>query len=516
MTAVVVNIRDAAGAIHTRMDQDAWEQLVAALAADPETIDELAVAISRFRIGGVNPIRSVFGEYSPGENWALIEPTAVVDLAARLLAVDERVGELSRSDYIELTAESRGKMYTVVIDYELDAEWQLNGTLAGWSEQSAARRAQRQVRPTDNDRSVLYGELVRFIVEHRKDDSMVVAEDRVAALHAAWLTTPRADLGGRTPRQALLQDRHRVERDLDSRTRQWSVFGECPIGIEPSSAAYRYGPIGRHEFIIYYDLVRYLLGELLECRTVPDELPDGDETRRLTRLQIEWMQTPREDLGGRTPFTVIDDERRRIPPVVGKDEACIDPNCPICRMMADADFGPTFWFLDGYHLDDEFVFSASETEEEWRLDGGGWESSLPPRVVEPTSPEPSLPPPSRIWQYSQMNEALIMEIPTQQRLTLILFGIGGHLAELAEEAGNDSDAKGNMKVLLDRFEDVRTAMRDRVHWLSRSLIEQCCDILEGLAALRPAWAEKCWDLQRKFLWLDELVESWSHELDVPY
>ena len=83
-------------------------------------------------------------------------------------------------------------------------------------------------------------------------------------------------------------------------------------------------------------------------------------------------------------------------------------------------------------------------------------------------------------------------------------------------ARQDTDAKGSVIKLLDHFEDLRGAIRDRMHWLSRSLIEQCCDVLEGLASLRPAWAEKCWDLQRKFLWLDELVESWSREIDVPF
>ncbi|MFM2093480.1 MAG: hypothetical protein RIS70_604 [Planctomycetota bacterium] len=516
MTEVVfVNVRDAARAIHARISREAWEHLQAALAADPETIEELTRAMSRFRLGSSSepgPLETA----TPGENWDRQDPTAVVDLAARLVAVDERVGEVSRSDYVEISGEIRGKQRTVVLDYKLSPDWQLNSTLSGWAEQAKERRAKRTAPSIANDRAVLYGELVRFLVEHQHDPAIQAAEDRVAALHAAWLTTPREDLGGRTPREALIREIDRIERDIETRSRQWSYFGECPVGVEPSSAAYRNGPPGRHEFVMYYDLVRYLLGKLLECREVPDNQPTADEIQRLTRLQIEWMQTPIEDFGGRTPFNVIDDERRRIPPIAGSDEACIDPNCPICRMMADGSFGPTFWYLDGSHIDDEFVFSCSSTESDWESVRYSW-ASLPSSLgSDLASTEGSLPPKSRVWQYSQMNEKLIQEIPPQQRMTLILFGIGGHMAELAEDARQDNDAKGNVMKLLDHFEDLRGAIRDRMHWLSRSLIEQCCDVLEGLASLRPGWAEKCWDLQRKFLWLDELVESWSREIDVPF
>ncbi|MFN5101430.1 MAG: hypothetical protein ACK5GJ_01400, partial [Planctomycetota bacterium] len=48
----------------------------------------------------------------------------------------------------------------------------------------------------------------------------------------------------------------------------------------------------------------------------------------------------------------------------------IDCNCPICLMMAEGAFGPSFSRIDGHHLelDEDFAFSMAETLEDWELE----------------------------------------------------------------------------------------------------------------------------------------------------
>ena len=49
------------------------------------------------------------------------------------------------------------------------------------------------------------------------------------------------------------------------------------------------------------------------------------------------------------------------------DGSHLDCDCPICQAEAEGEFGPSFLWFDGHHLEleDEFAFSLCETREEW-------------------------------------------------------------------------------------------------------------------------------------------------------
>ena len=91
--------------------------------------------------------------------------------------------------------------------------------------------------------------------------------DTLKQIHAAWLLTPRDDLGGACPREVALDRHDHLMWDLQDRCEQWSLLGECPRGLSESSHAFRYGGFGTHELVKYYDLVRELLWSCWEQLT---------------------------------------------------------------------------------------------------------------------------------------------------------------------------------------------------------------------------------------------------------
>ncbi len=183
--------------------------------------------------------------------------------------------------------------------------------------------------------------------------------------------TPRDDLGGRIPRQCLHGGIGWIEHVIDGQ--RWQISRKEPPVPIPNSMAYRPNvPMGLSEVCMYFDLCRELIDAgwiwmgahandacLLE---VVEQL-----TVYLVEVQQSWIRMPHE--GGSSPSAIIHAERHRSPRVVGVDEEnhILDCNCPICQMMAEGSFGPTFVSLDGHHLElhDEFAFSTCETYEEW-------------------------------------------------------------------------------------------------------------------------------------------------------
>src|SRR6185369_3151864 len=110
-------------------------------------------------------------------------------------------------------------------------------------------------------RRILFGKpLFKFITDEFAANRESEDENLFTEIHAKWLMTGREDLRGKTPRELLLEKREFISSDLDSRARQWSFTNECPPGLPENSKAYRLAGFGTHEIVIYYDLVRFLLG----------------------------------------------------------------------------------------------------------------------------------------------------------------------------------------------------------------------------------------------------------------
>lgn len=202
------------------------------------------------------------------------------------------------------------------------------------------------------------------------------------AVHRDWLMTPREDLGGRMPRELL----HGAIRWSDAVT--WGQelrfhSGEPMVAVPDDWDGYATAPMGSQEMCIYFDLCR----EVIEAgwywchaqrgllATDPHASVHAQFVSFLREVKEEWLASPFE--GGSPPNFILECDRRRVPrgagiPIQGiegvETESHIpDCDCPICAMMADGMFGPSFSGFDGHHLelDDEFAFSMYETRKEW-------------------------------------------------------------------------------------------------------------------------------------------------------
>jgi hypothetical protein len=427
--------RDWSGTVH---GSDA-DRAIAALSADPVTLEELEDASARFARPGAHG--RFFANLRPGLH---AEPydagLVVIDLLARLVAIDSTYSAPGLEGVVEY---HDGHCCTqTALRYHLADDWFFLSDTNSWPHVAEERRKQRAARPPLDARAVFYGRpLLEFVARgtfaafarrdeiatavraqwaeqarqrlakaadlaaDQVDESQLTLEeitprtwpgqeryaspfyDTLRQIHADWLLTPRADLGGECPRSIALARHDHLMWDLQDRCDQWSRLEECPRGLAESSHAFRYGGFGTHELVKYYDLVRELLWSCWEqltelapapiARNPPDLMTVSDflttEVPRLESAREAWLDAPDSECHGRTPRSIIDRERARLPEGMSGQDAMIDPDCPCCQMMSELP-GPAFWHLDGSGMDDDFAFDLyRRTQEEWEEERRSWE-----------------------------------------------------------------------------------------------------------------------------------------------
>ena len=298
----------------------------------------------------------------------------VIDLAARVVASD--------STYLDPGPEGAvhyhdgEKRTDIPISYHLPDDWRFVKSVEAYQWCAERRRGERQALPPLDARPVLYGSpMIEFVHEaaaqlrnkpripsgNAERDQETAVRD-IVQIHASWLTRPREDLRGRSPRDVMLEKQDLINLDMDSRCMQWSIQGEGPPCLPVDSFAYRYGGFGIHEWVVYYDLVRFLLWTAVE-KTISHS--------SLTQIKTDWLERPYRDYDSRSPANIIDNERRRLPITATAEEIMIDEDCECCRMMAmeaEMGFGPTFWHLDTSNMEEEFAFSTCITKQEWEAE----------------------------------------------------------------------------------------------------------------------------------------------------
>ena len=533
MSQIAMTIADRRRALHGRPHGSFADVVVAALSAEPETIEELGAALARF----VEPARrEELAAWSPG---TCDEPfdagICIVDLAARLVVVQSTYS--SPGPKGEVLHPDPQKDRDVWLPYHVSDDWEFSAEVQGWAQLAEARRGRRAATPPLDARAVLYAEVAGFLVgeclaargeeagdtdwsppegwslrelpERAAQSEKPRAEDAVAEIHARWLMTPREDLRGRSPREVLLARKEHVDWDLQDRCHHWAFLGDCAPGLVPESAAFRFGGFGGHENILYYDLVRYLAWECWErvvqpeAAGAPGPLAEADLVRKLHEARDAWLDSPdAEDLSGWTPRQVIDRERARLPMAVSGREAMVDEDCPLCQMMAE-DMGPTFWHLDGCNMDGDFPFSFHPTRREWEKERAQWEDfnrrfeekerkrreagvpdEAPPWDDHEESPSP--------WCRSISNPDAGSEPPS-----IALFGIGSHVAELGVDLKDSPETAPLAPRLNGQFGNLRAAISDPAPALVEPVVERFCEELDSVSEARPDLAAKCADLQRQ-------------------
>ncbi len=479
----MLNVCDPGRAVHGMPHASQVDVLVAALSADPETIEELQAALCRFL--PADEARRFFAVWSPGVNTEAFDAgLCVIDLAARLVMIDSTYSLPGPRGRVEAADPSgKGK---VPVPYHLAEDWLFLRDVEYWEGRAKERREKRLSGPPLDARAVLYGKVCEFIARAAIAES--IKDETIPAIHSRWLMTPRDDLGGVAPRDLLLSRREHLSWDLEDRSEQWSTLGACPPGLAPDTFAYRFGAFGTHEIVLYYNLVRRLLHDCRVRQEREGKPTDfAGEICRLEMLRDQWLETSDwMDLHGRTPASVIARERARLPEGMTGAEAVIDHDCPLCQMMADMP-GPVFWHLDGCNMDDDFAFSFHRTREEWEAEQREFEE-MDRRAKEHMARESAG---GSIWKRSYSNEDSFAQFPG-----LALFGLGAHLAELTQDLKDAGAEPGIIDHLNRAFGNVREAVESSTNALVDPAVERLCEQLTDIAEAHIALTDKCSDLAR--------------------
>lgn len=391
MSEVKLNLIDSRTILTGTIHGSVADACIAALSAEPETIPELAVALGRYikATDDSNP----FGWFHPRsdiDERPYDAGIVVIDLAARIGAAESTYSNLQPEGEIGYHDGNHGT--DISIPYRVPEDWLFVNSIDAyrWSRE---RRIQDR-KPAFDARPVLYGRpLLAFIAgaitpeiralkpqaSYRKNtpesdpesvedlEQDCTLDTQLARIHAAWLTMPREDLHQNSPRDIMLEKQDFIDFDLHTRSLQWSFLNEGPPCLTRDSYAYRFAGFGTHEWVVYYDLIRYLLRTAVEF----DWRDTESAVAKLEQLKSGWLENGNDEFDGRTPAVIIDNERKRLPEALAPEQLIIDEDCECCRMMAqDAamGFGPGFWHLDGSHMEEEFAFSSCKTIQEWETE----------------------------------------------------------------------------------------------------------------------------------------------------
>src|SRR6476620_10988185 len=400
MSEVKLNLVDAERVLHGTIHGSVAGSCVAALSAEPETIAELDAALARYLKlcdsgGHFRSFRSNdFGADTRPE--LDTEPwdagIVVIDLAARIVANESSYSQPGPEG--EVCYHDGHAATDVSILYRLPDNWLFVNSVDAYRWSRERRLRERAANPAFDARPVLFGRpLLEFLINTYRSlptetrnafvsQSQLATDEEsptqealakeVGAMHARWLLTVRTDLRGQSPRDVLLAKQDYLDFDLHTRSLQWSQQNEGPPCLAKDSFAYRFAAFGTHEWVLYYDLVRYLISSLIDLESdVGVSEPVDRVIEALEQIKTAWLENPQPDFDGRVPAIIIDNERKRLPQAMRPHDMIIDEDCPVCRMLGNEGppgMGVGFWHLDGAHMDDGFAFSHYTTPEEWEAE----------------------------------------------------------------------------------------------------------------------------------------------------
>ena len=160
MSYIRLNITDQKQTIHDEVHGSFGDVILAALTAEPETIDELAWAVERFvKAENDTPVFARFARY---ENLAPYDAgILVIDLAAHVIAADSTYSLPAINGSVRVPSEvpknNEDKNEDVYVPYRLSPDWLI---VYGMPEYEGVCRRRREARfatvPLDA-RAVLYG-----------------------------------------------------------------------------------------------------------------------------------------------------------------------------------------------------------------------------------------------------------------------------------------------------------------------------------------------------------------------
>ena len=362
MSEIRINILDANRAANGTLHGSMADAILAGLASEPETIEELADAMARFA-KPADDERHLAG-FVDGINEVPWDAGIVfVDLAARVFTAESSYSILMPEGEVQF--HNSRELTEVWLPYRVPRDWLFLDSVDEYEAVAGQRRAKRAAVPPLDPRPVLYGAIAEFVARECHAARKLGKECPVAEIHAKWLMTPCDELRGLTPREILLLQREHIDWDMQSREVQWSRLKEAAPCLNQDSYAYRYAGFGTHEIVIYYNLVRMLIADCWKRMSEETEISIQDEIAYLEQAKAEWLDSPDPEYGGKTPSCLIEYERKRLPWVSSEEDSPFEDDCPYCQALAKERLEPGFWHLDGCNMDNDFAFSFFHTQEEW-------------------------------------------------------------------------------------------------------------------------------------------------------
>jgi hypothetical protein len=518
----------------TSLDEDAATTLIAVASEDPNCWDDIAACWPRYRTPPVPefadglPIEAVD---SATAHTALDQHDSwvVIDLIKKRIITGRDVEPIGRDQAFAMVVDDDGKQHCP-LSVHLPPWWEMHEqTDASAIDQDresplAVPRVNRQVlfgQPMIEDLATR----MLDVVETQPWLSSGAAQDASSRydftiqVHRDWLMTPRPDLGGLMPRQMLHGAHQWIEHLVWSQRIRFDDGGEV-VAAPTSVSGYDDAPMGSEEMVIYFDLCRELIAAGWQW-CVENEVGDRSQRERelvmfLDEVKQQWLGSPFED--GSPPRFIIECSRRRVPrgvgvPIVGMteretEEHMIDCDCPICEMMADGMFGPSFAHLDGHYLDldDEFAFSMHETREAWeeqQREFAEMSARIDREMAERKANSETEPNEFASAWSGQMSDGPLPGDPQgHMKLAFLLAEVVGTL----QSAGAPNE---DIQQLNARFTDFRHSDSAELPTAGKQL----ADHLEELAQRHPDLVSRVADLQSR---IDEQIRCPAFDDDVPF
>lgn len=405
MKPIDVTVRDDRREWRREVPRDVGILLLASLSADPMSLDDLRWACLRFmppemaeelfrphleardrpalgRSDATIPAVALSQTTAPAGGDPSPADRMVIDLARRRLFASWDPRREAASVILPGSAPPDRCCY-----FHLHDEWKVSSDLSILDADSSTQAIPclRLRQPEVRER--LYGEpLLEFLVEQSTTEALVrdgwsgvafttdpperealCTMVRLVRLRMGrWLQGPSGGDVRETVRDWLLRDCFHIERDLRDRTCQWQRSGQMPPGISlDSETAQRMGA-GRHEVILYFELLHHLTVESLLLATSESPnlasrywaneqcLSTEELLRELRASRDAWLDSPADEVTRRSPRQLILLERQRTPILVSRRERQENCDCPLCVLIASQCPEWECFRLDDDLLTDEF------------------------------------------------------------------------------------------------------------------------------------------------------------------
>lgn len=348
MPSVKLCVRDQNRCISGSIPSTNLDHVIASLAAEPESIEELSFALARFE-------RFVPFHFSDRfEEGLSDEPDpgglVILDLPARLVILNTPHANPDPSGEVPLeTANTNGTKKSPAVPYHLSSTWQLHRDPRRWKSEARERREKVTLPSGRSFRRILYERVVSYLVRYCRaacgmegsipeyGDRDATSGDRFSLRNEAyhsWMLNARPDIGGNMPLEILLRNNDAIAVNLRGRRQQWIYQGKAPAGVSRESGTFHGGGFGPLESHLYRRMVHHISTVALDRLSGRKDLQKTDldtDIQALHRCRENYLDEPIANNSDFSRREVIEGERRRVPPVLSDGSFVPEDNCSVCR-----------------------------------------------------------------------------------------------------------------------------------------------------------------------------------------